>query len=381
MMCKLARFMDAMMLVPRYRKPDFFVTMTCNLYWPEITFELLLGQTPQDRPDIVVRVYHAKLLDLHDFLIKKDHLGEVASWAHVTEFQKRGLPHEHFLLVMESGSKLKSPNDYDRYISAEIPDPKKYPQLHSLVLKHMMHGPCGIFNKDCPCMINGQCRFCYPQQFSEATQQGKDSYPIYRRREDGQKVKIRNEWLDNRWVMPYNPFLLMRYSCHINVEACSSIKSVKYLYKYIYKGHDRASYTVEPKDSGRKVINEIKQYRDTRMITVIEAIYRLYGFKLYSMSPPVLQMQVHLPGMHMVAYKSTDNLNDVVRRVNSQKSMLTEYFKVNRKHPAARKLLYKEFPEYYTWNKSRKFWKPRKRRTQIGRLVYANSAEGEPYYL
>ena len=53
------------------------------------------------------------------------------------------------------------------------------------------------------------------------------------------------------------------------------------------------------------------------MITAIEAVYRLYAFKLYSMSPPVLQMQVHLEGMHMVAYKSTDNLNNVMQSEKS----------------------------------------------------------------
>jgi len=86
---------------------------------------LLPGQTPQDRPDIVARVYHVKLIDLHDFLIKKGHFGKVAAWAHVTEFQKRGLPHEHFLFVMESSSKLNGPNDFDKYISAELLDEKK----------------------------------------------------------------------------------------------------------------------------------------------------------------------------------------------------------------------------------------------------------------
>jgi hypothetical protein len=48
--------MDAMSLVARYGKPDFFVTMTCNPYWDEIVAELLPGQTPQDRPDVVARV-------------------------------------------------------------------------------------------------------------------------------------------------------------------------------------------------------------------------------------------------------------------------------------------------------------------------------------
>jgi hypothetical protein len=52
---------------------------------------------------------------------------------------------------------------------------------------------------------------------------------------------------DNRWVVLYNPYLTMRYQCHINVEVCSSITVVKYLYKYVYKGHDRALAVVQPK--------------------------------------------------------------------------------------------------------------------------------------
>ena len=98
--------------------------MTCNPYWSEITELLLPGQTHQDRPDIVTRVYHAKLIDFHDFVIKKRFFGKVAAWAHVTEFQKRGLPHEHFLLIMDSSSKLSGPDDFDKYISAELSDEK-----------------------------------------------------------------------------------------------------------------------------------------------------------------------------------------------------------------------------------------------------------------
>jgi len=191
--------MDAMTLVTRFGKPDLFITMACNPYWNEIMEELLPGQTAQDRPDVVTRVYIARLLNLHDDLIKKGVLGKVAAYAHVTEFQKRGLPHEHFLLIMEPNTKLRSPDDYDKFISAELPDPVKYPVLHKLVCKHMMHGPCGTLNRNCPCMVDGECRFRYPRQFCDTTQQGKDSYPIYRRRDNGQSVKVRGEnFLDNR---------------------------------------------------------------------------------------------------------------------------------------------------------------------------------------
>jgi len=37
----------------------------------------------------------------------------------------------------------------------------------------------------------------------------------------------------------------MWYQCHINVEVCSSITAMKYLYKYVYKGHDRALVVVQ----------------------------------------------------------------------------------------------------------------------------------------
>ena len=66
--------------------------------------------------------------------------------------------------------------------------------------------------------------------------------------------------------MPYNPYLLHLFNCHINVEACGSIKAVKYLFKYIYKAHDHTSVAVREadKEDNECNIDEIKQYRDAR---------------------------------------------------------------------------------------------------------------------
>jgi hypothetical protein len=133
--------MDAMALVRKYGKPDIFLTMTCNPNWHEIKNELYLGQTPQDRPDLVTRVFRVKLQAMRKILMEKDILGNVKTYVYVVEFQKRGLPHAHFLLIVERKYKLTCPKQYDMIISAELPNKKKYPELYKMVTKHMMYGP------------------------------------------------------------------------------------------------------------------------------------------------------------------------------------------------------------------------------------------------
>lgn len=152
--------------------------------------------------------------------------------------------------------------------------------------------------------------------------------------------------------MPYNPGLLMRYNCHINVEACSNIKAIKYLYKYVYKGHDRASFSVEANQQEQDgVINEIRQYRDARYISPPEAMHRIFDFPLFAVCPSVLQLQLYLQEMQSVPYEESKNLEDVVMHPGSDLTTLTEYFKVNYVDNFARKLLYREFPEHYCWIK------------------------------
>lgn len=50
---------------------------------------------------------------------------------HVVEFQKRGLPHAHILLILESEDKPRTTDDYDSIVQAEIPDADCFPQVCS----------------------------------------------------------------------------------------------------------------------------------------------------------------------------------------------------------------------------------------------------------
>ena len=114
-----------------------------------------------------------------------------------------------FLLIMEGRYKIMCPEQYDLLIWVELPI-KKYLDLYKMVTKHMMYGPCGVLNRNCPCTKGHEsCKNCYPRPFYDATLQRKDSYPVYRRCDDGRKEKVHRHDLDNRWVMPYNPYLLL----------------------------------------------------------------------------------------------------------------------------------------------------------------------------
>ncbi|KAK8948892.1 hypothetical protein KSP39_PZI005305 [Platanthera zijinensis] len=139
-----------MAVVRHYGRPDIFLTMTCNSSWPEITDSLYPGQTAQDRPDIVARIFHAKYTALKQDLFHKHILGRTINHVHVIEFQKRGLPHVHMLITLDTEDKMNTPDDYDRIVRAELPSVEHEPELYNAVVHHMIHGPCAPLNTQAP---------------------------------------------------------------------------------------------------------------------------------------------------------------------------------------------------------------------------------------
>ncbi|KAL6130538.1 hypothetical protein ACLB2K_068917 [Fragaria x ananassa] len=370
-----------MALVQKYGRPDLFITMTCNPNWEEVKSQLLQGQVPQDRPDLVTRVFHAKLEQLKEDVIKKGVLGKVAAHAFVVEFQKQGLPHVHMLIMLEPNDKLNNPDEYDRIVKAEIPDQNEEPRLYDAVCTHMIHGPCGPLNPRQSCMKKGTCNKGYPKSFANFTVQGKDAYPVYQRRPNLQPVYLcgrGNMTVDNRWVVPYNPWLLLRYNCHINVEVCGSIKSVKYLYKYIYKGPDRMSLEVQSNPE----FDEISQFVDARWVCAPEALWKIFKFALNKVYPTVERLQIHLPNMQQVTFNAERTVEDILDDDRPKMSMLTEFFTLNQSEENAMAYLYREIPEHYRWDKDIKKWVKRIRNWKvIGRIYSVSPSEGEKFYL
>lgn len=91
----------------------------------------------------------------------------------------------------------------------------------------------------------------YPKPYSNNTKIDKSGFVVYRRRVDERSTVLKGAiTLDNRSVVPYNLGLLKKFKAHINIEWCCKTSAIKYLFKYITKGVDRATMLI--KKSGKQ---------------------------------------------------------------------------------------------------------------------------------
>jgi hypothetical protein len=232
-------------------------------------------------------------------------------------------------------------------------------------------------------MRDDKCSKRYPKGFTDETLPEVDGYPIYRRSNDGITVHKHGHVFTNAHVVPYNPYLLAKYNCHINVEIATSITAVKYLFKYVYKGHDRASISVVNHPGSNK-IDEISEYLDSRYVSAAESSWRIFGFRMHQHSPSVTRLQLHLPEMQAVRFNpETETVDEILQRDDIHKTTLNAFFDTCRLEPElAKDLLYPDFPSKFTWNPKFKVWNPRKNNHRaIGRVTFCSPSAGERYYL
>ncbi|KAG2224059.1 hypothetical protein INT45_004940, partial [Circinella minor] len=83
--------------------------------------------------------------------------------------RERGLPYIHILLILHDQDRPHIPTDYDRFVSAEIPNSVTHPQLYQTVISCMIHGPCGDAGRNAPCMKDGRYSQHYPKPFNAET--------------------------------------------------------------------------------------------------------------------------------------------------------------------------------------------------------------------
>jgi hypothetical protein len=142
------------------------------------------------------------------------------------------------------------------------------------------------------------------------------------------------------------------------------------MYKYVYKGPDRAIAVVERQadthgqENNTQVViangewqncNEIKAYLEGHYVFVSKALWRLFSFR-HDGTPFVTHLAMHEPGMHTVVYNDNASIFENVNSEQNQKTTLTEYFQANIDYPLARKVTYMDFPSVFTWTNGMKKW-------------------------
>jgi len=122
---------------------------------------------------------------------------------------------------------------------------------------------------------------------------------------------------------------------------------VKYLYKYVYKGHDRALAMVQSEAEallgaapqaavggadGNNVPaarDEFQNYFDGRYVSASEACHRLFAFDLHGMHPNVYRLAIHLPNEQTTYFPEGTTVGETMMRNNS--TTLTGWCDFNRK--------------------------------------------------
>ena len=226
----------------------------------------------------------------------------------------------------------------------------------------------------------------FPKEFVEETLKNIDGYPLYRRRNNNFTYKT--EWnfdVGNRWVVPYNKYLLLKYDCHINVEVCSSINSVKCLFTYVYNGHDCANIAMStgtgPDGRGEVVWEEIASHLDTRCVSPPEGMWRLSSFPMSAKSHGVFRLQVLL-------YFHTGSEAEAIRKAFEKESKLNACFNLNRENSSAREWFYCEILLNFTFHKYKKklgidkagFWDKLKNKFNIVTRIYSNSPRNKEFF-
>ncbi|XP_034236438.1 uncharacterized protein LOC117642399 [Thrips palmi] len=386
------QYHNSMGLVARKGKPTFFLTFTACGQWDELKQSLRHGNLCD--PATCCRIFHIKLQDLLRDIRSGALFGPVAYVVYVIETQMRGLPHAHIAIKVEDGGPIQSA-DIDRVIRADVPGPEEAGgRLRELVLRHMIHGPCGTnYRTDFPCWDSqkSQCSKFFPKSETETTHIDEKGFVHYRRNYNNKvpmKVRNREILVHDGWVVPYNPYLLLRYQAHINLEISSSRKVIKYLFKYLAKGSSLQNVRVLPLHEQQ---DEPEEYATRRMIGASDACWRFLDFDLTVCEPTVEMLPVHLEGEQSVMFRPGNE----AEAVNASTSKLLLYmqrpadpvfddltyqsfyenFIVHTKRPAASKV------QVYDHGDGKHFITRRQIKEKVTRLFWVTPNKGELYYL
>ncbi|XP_076906818.1 uncharacterized protein LOC143563076 [Bidens hawaiensis] len=229
-------------------------------------------------------------------------------------------------------------------------------------------------------MVNKRCSKNFPKIFNDETAVDSNGFPVYKRRDNGQYVVKSDIPMDNRTVVPYNKTLLKKFQAHVNVEWCNKDGSIKYLFKYINKGPDRATISLVQNNNGDNQdpnLDEIKAFYDCRYVSACEAAWRIFGFDVHFDLAQVVYDDLAADDVEVEdeeGGKGTKRFPSVMRLAFHLPGEQQTY-------DLAKTLTYAELLTRYVWKKQCRKWEPQQKGFAIGRVHVVPAAFDEAYYL
>ncbi|XP_076740544.1 uncharacterized protein LOC143418707 isoform X1 [Maylandia zebra] len=354
---------DLFSMVRQIGTPQFFVTFSAaEMRWPEVIqaikrqqgeevdFEALdwseKCEILRSNPVTTMRMFDKRVEALfRDLLFSPAQpLGEIIDYFYRVEFQHRGSPHIHMLLWIREKVEADVDDDQtvcdfvDRYISAQLPDPEKQPELHKKVTELQKHSK--NHTKTCFKSVNSGCRFGFPKPPATRTmivRQDEDSdteaakaklRPLLNLLKEPEAASLTIEQILSRcnltmneyeqclqdinkktalilkrdpnecWINNYNPDLLEAWNSNLDVSfILNAYSCIEYLCKYITKKESGLSEYLKTviDNSDKNTVNEcdemravMQAYSKKREISAQECVTRVCGLKMKKCSRSVV---------------------------------------------------------------------------------------------
>jgi len=243
------KFLELCTIISQLGKPDIFFTMSANDHDEDLV-RFLNGKAPRDCPVECGMFFCERLTEI--LILLKNALGVRDYWYRL-EYQNRGSPHVHLLAWTDNPLEFE---DIDKFIFSTIPtgmDPISK-KIAEMVRKYQMHHCSSKCQKSNP----NRCAYGFPFDLCEKTHLTADGKFVHYKR-------LREE---DRWVVPYNPVLLIAAASNINIQWPTSSGTSVYVAKYAAKAEPTQDLIIA---------NSLEKHFRTRKMSVNEACLNLLG--------------------------------------------------------------------------------------------------------
>ena len=163
------------------------------------------------------------------------------------------------------------------------------------------------------------------KQFNDQIDISKNTYSTYWSRNDERvwqkTINDRIFNFNNRNVVFNNFYLSRMFDVYINVEMCSMISMIKYIYKYVYKNGNHTTTIIW------KNFNEIEHYYVGQYLNFLKTVWRIFEFHIYEEFSVVNVFSIHLKNEQIVYFSSNTFSQKLKKRKENIWIKLMIYFK------------------------------------------------------